>query len=907
MFSEYVKKPGNKYLALWQTLSGWRLFFFYTLHYTVLFFLLCPVIFGAFIDAEKTFMWNPDGITNYFPRLVYLSQTVRDGLQAFLAGEGWQIPLYDFTLGPAKLNWVAEPIQWVAIFWPRDQIDILFDALVFLRFYLVGLSFSVFGFFFKQKPIPILVGAVTYTFCGFMLYAGVRDNFSFVHAVIYLPLLIVGIEKTIKDGRSFLLIAVVFLAMTSSLYMACMLAILAVLYVLVRIPEFYRPDRPQEILRLVGRLAAGAGIGIALSGAMTIPSLVMMLGTGRVGRDVTSSVDFFSYGKAYYEQFLSDFIVIPDQFLADTYLGFSVLALPAIILLFVNRKRNERSLRILFLLLTSLMLLPAAAYVFSAFNAIKNRWCFAYALCVSAVLMFKLPDLIKLDRHEKPLVGMGTLSYAVICFFVIDHQYYNEGSIALLVVAMIVLFLLQMPKKEKKQLQLLLCLVITCFSVCHSASLLYDADQGNYVAEFISKGVPYDYYTKSPYASFAQSKSVEQDNAFYRVASNSIGKAMNLSFYSGINGLSCYSSFTYTSYAEWIRELELARVESAHRYFGLRSRSPMLTLAATKYYVLRKTGAEVVPYGFQEIERVENNGKTDAILINEYALPVGYTYKTYLTQEEYTTLSALEKQEAQLQAVVLSDAPDSVDITEASVTTTAQQIPIINVSTKGLDWKNGTLKIKEEKATITLEFEGLPNTETYLRVVGLDLTNGGSTRRWSISASTGTTATDARFSAEGYLYDHGMKTQLLDLGYTEEGYTKCTITFPKKHTVKLENLEIWCQAMDHYGEQVNDLREEVLENVETNWRGLTGAISVSRDKMLCIAIPYDKGWTAYVDGEKVKLYQANTAFMAVELSAGDHEIELKYWTPGLTVGIVLSAFGVIGLGSVIICWKRKKS
>ena len=81
--------------------------------------------------------------------------------------------------------------------------------------------------------------------------------------------------------------------------------------------------------------------------------------------------------------------------------------------------------------------------------------------------------------------------------------------------------------------------------------------------------------------------------------------------------------------------------------------------------------------------------------------------------------------------------------------------------------------------------------------------------------------------------------------------------------------------------------------------GVTGTVSVSKDKFLCLSIPYMDGWKAYVDGEEVKLYQANTAFMGVELPAGDHEIELKYWIPGLTIGIFMSGVGVICFIAII--------
>ena len=49
------------------------------------------------------------------------------------------------------------------------------------------------------------------------------------------------------------------------------------------------------------------------------------------------------------------------------------------------------------------------------------------------------------------------------------------------------------------------------------------------------------------------------------------------------------------------------------------------------------------------------------------------------------------------------------------------------------------------------------------------------------------------------------------------------------------------------------------------------------------------------------MVQANIGFMGVELPAGDHDIELKYWPPGLTAGIVLSCIGIAGVVAVIFC------
>lgn len=899
----------NRYRALWIDLTGWRRFLLYILHYTLLFIVLSHFLFSDFKEANKTFIWTSDGMPVYFTRLVYLSQTVHHGIQSMLNGEGWTIPLYDFRIGPVKPGLSIEPIQWLAVLWPWDRIDVLYDLLVIVRYYLVGFSFSLFGFYFKQKPLPILVGAVSYTFCGFSLYAGVRHP-MFMAPMIFLPLLVIGAEKILRKERPYLFITIVFLLLISDLYFSCMLAILIVIYVLIRFPAVYQENRPREFWGMVGRMAAGGGTGIALSGLVMLPTLIQMLDTGRVGRDITVYTNLLRYADSYYQKFLADFLIVPGSVSAWTYLGFSVLTVPAVLMLFFRRDRKKRSLQIMFLVLTGMLLVPGVAYVMSGFNTLSNRWCLSYAFCAAAILMFEIPNFFTADKRILSLVGIGTAIYFVICYFVIDHAYYVEGSFALLACCIFVFAVFRSSGQTAQRYKtgaLSFCLLFTCVSVEYSAFLLYDADRGNYISEFTAKGDPYQDYENSQYGSFSKSSAIKNDSTFYRVAGSNISRqSINASFCNGINGLTFYSSCYFQPYVGWIREAELAQQAGNITSHGIQARSPMLTLANVKYYVLKKAGNQIVPYGFQEIERIQNNGRTDLILENQFALPVGYTYDAYLPYEEYEQLSSLGRQEAQLQAVVLKESPNSADIREAVITPEARQIPAVVAESKGLSWKNGVLKVTQEKATITLTFEGLPETETYLRVVDLDLTSGASTRRWSLTAATETTSTRAYFTAYAYTYAHGMTTQLLDLGYTEDGYTTCTITFPSKGTFKLADLEIWCQPMDNYGAQVDALREEVLENVETNWRGLSGTISVSKDKMLCVAVPYDEGWTAYVDGKETKLYQANTAFMAVELPAGDHVVELKYWIPGLSAGMVLSALGAAGLAAIIFYRHKAK-
>lgn len=898
-----VHKAWDSYLSLWKNLEGRRLFIFYSLHYIFLFILLSQLVFRAFYVDDRTFIYNSDGMRSYLPRLIYLSKTIRNGIQSLLNGEGWSFPLWDFHSVPIRTDLAIEPLQLLAVLCPWDQCDVLYDALTLTRFCMVGLSFSIFGFYFKQKPIPVLIGAISYTFCGYILFAGSYHP-HFCAPLIYLPFLIIGVEKVFRKENLLFLTIIVFLCVTTSVFFSCILAVLIVIYVLVRFftdPEY----KAIGFGRIMGRFILSGGIGLALSGVILLPSLINNLNTGRIGNDIASYTNFLHYNLDYYKELVQSFTVLPNHIGSVwTFLGFSVLTLPAVVLLFVRPKKENLSLRVLFLILTGMLLFPAVAYALSGFNAISNRWCFAYALCSIAILMFELPAFFEVGQKKLSFLGIWLVSIFLFCY--LNRKQYQKEPFVLLCVSLILLGLCWVMWKGNKERIFIVALGITCVSVCVSSYLLYDTSAGNVASEFIKKGNAYPYYEQSQYGSFSKSDPWKEDNDFYRVVGDNLSdSSSNMAFYYDINGLSFHSSYDYNSY----RSIDID-LETSHRVYNLLSygyidRANLLSLLNVKYYIQRETKKSIQPYGFEEVDRVKNDKSIDVVLENKYVLPIGYTYSNYLLQTDYNSLVAPEKQECLLKSVILDN--DSALISKAEdVKITTKKIPITTVEEKDLVWENGVLSVQKENATITLTYEGVPNSETYLRVKNLNLNNGASGRRWDLKVETDRTLNRAKFTADGSLYSNHMKTQIISLGYSDEKKTTCTLTFPQKGTFILDDLEIWCQPMDNYAEQIRALRAEPLENVETNWRGLTGTISVSKDKFLCFSIPYDKGWTAYVDGEKANLVQANIGFMGVELEAGDHEIELKYWPPGLTAGIVLSCVGLVGAICLFVYMRKSK-
>lgn len=103
--------------------------------------------------------------------------------------------------------------------------------------------------------------------------------------------------------------------------------------------------------------------------------------------------------------------------------------------------------------------------------------------------------------------------------------------------------------------------------------------------------------------------------------------------------------------------------------------------------------------------------------------------------------------------------------------------------------------------------------------------------------------------------------------------------------------------MDAFNRAVAVMQAAELK-VESYSRGrMTGTIKAREGDALFTTIPYDKGWSVYVDGKKAETEPVLEALLAVPLSGGEHRIEMIYRPAGLRIGIAVSA--LTGLACVV--------
>ena len=84
------------------------------------------------------------------------------------------------------------------------------------------------------------------------------------------------------------------------------------------------------------------------------------------------------------------------------------------------------------------------------------------------------------------------------------------------------------------------------------------------------------------------------------------------------------------------------------------------------------------------------------------------------------------------------------------------------------------------------------------------------------------------------------------------------------------------------------MNQSYLKHIKWKNNSLSGTIETDKEKLMCLTIPYAKGWKAYVDGKAVKIYKTNIMFSGILIPEGKHDITLTYFTPGLKTGIIVS-------------------
>ena len=238
--------------------------------------------------------------------------------------------------------------------------------------------------------------------------------------------------------------------------------------------------------------------------------------------------------------------------------------------------------------------------------------------------------------------------------------------------------------------------------------------------------------------------------------------------------------------------------------------------------------------------------------------------------------------------------------------TSEENVKSDSIQNTNLSIKEASYEITEDNGdTMTLSFSLPQNTEAYLFFDNLYFQKESPSSKVSkISVNCQGVTNHFSILSAGHKH-YTEKTQYLcNLGYSGTERTTLTIHFNQRNQFSYDDIKILYYDYNSYLSAVSVLKEDTLQNVNFTGNTLTGTIDLNEDKILCLSIPYAKGWSAYVDGEKTDIQKGNYMFSCIFLPSGSHSIELRYHTPYLALGALITLASIAGV--ILILLKQKK-
>ncbi|MDO5538525.1 MAG: YfhO family protein [Eubacteriales bacterium] len=856
--------------------------------YSLVYVLLCLLIFSANILRGKLLVWQTDAVPQYIPYLQYLGDYIRDFLSNLFHGNA--IPkLYDFHIGMGsdiRTVFRTHPLELLSVLVPGKYTEVLYNFLMFFRFYLAGLTFTAYCRYRNKSRRNAFIASFIYIFSGFTLRFGTRHPI-FSIPLILLPVLLIALDKLIQKKSCLLFSGMVCLSLFCNYYYLYMNTIAMGVYALIRFPQCHKEKRISEFFRMMGRIIFFYLLGCGMAAISFFPTVADLFSSNRVAS--SSSRTFDLSGMLFYNinRIFNVFITSVSCLKTagyTTYLGYAATALPALAALFAKRKKEYTGLKIALVIEFIALLSPLSGFIMSGFSALNNRWTYIIAFTVAFAVACVLDDFINLTRTQCGSIIAVTILYGAA--FLYSCPKTREIKLTFLFLCITTISLLWAAKSEKIERRK----IYTVFSFFTALSLvmhglyLYGNFTNPYSSEFSDNGYATENIYASPFTRFSDSDQEE----FCRIDSNQIRSTTeNLPISLRYNGVSLYNSVISSPVITYHCDLSNIGISAVHRIWSLDGRTGMEALACVKYFMVEAENESYVPYGFSKDESLSDDQYQ--VYKNDHLLPIGYTYDSYIDASEYESMTALERQQCMLEGVVLENYSDDMNLTRLSsddnfgvLTVTPESITL----DEGVTCSDNICRVKNINTGIAISYEKKAGYEAYLHL-------GDFTREIylnSIKIYNSSVTKSLILRGLNQDYSLGRSDYVVNLGYSATDSTDTVkIDFPKSNAdYHLGQLEICYVPVMNYEEQIDALSKQGLTNVSITDNTVSGSAVLSKDGFMAFSIPYSSGWKAYVDGQETEIYPANTMYMGIALEKGEHGIVLKYTTPGLISGTIIS-------------------
>lgn len=875
-----------------------------------------------------------------------------EALRNFVRGDADLLYSFARALGGEFLGiyayYIASPLSFLVALFPQKRMLEALLALFMLKGGLCGLTFGIYMHKNAKKPnkLAIIIFSISYALCSYAIIQ--QHNTMWIDAVMWLPLITLGIESVIKYGKFKLYVVSLAIAVFSNYYIGYMLCIYCAIYFFIYYfanAESYRNNPLREklhFLRSLGRIIGYSVLAIGIA-AVIIFAAYYSLNFGKTTfSDPFANSAWEALGLKFdlldflYKLLPGSYDTVRPQGLPFVYCGLlTVLLIPSY---FLSKKYTMREKifygLLLFILFAcfSINILDLALHGFQKPNWLNYRYSFIFSFFLCVLACRAMADFENISLRVT--MGAGGL-IALFCAIMqknADGEYIKPDGLTCLYFSILLVFaylaaLAIMKKENQKQVASfgLVCIIVLEFFL-------------NGLLGLNALGNDVGFSTYSRYNNFLNKvrpivETVqEKDESFYRMEktfyrSNNDNMALN------IRGLSGSTSTLNKETVRFLNSLGYASKAHWTKYLG---NNPVTdSLLGIKYLI-----SDQSLYGTYYETFATDKATQYTAYLNPYALSLAYGVSDDLLDFELGFVEDLEEEEDDEKKTtetedqkVASGVKNAISVIKGFINEW-MEIEENNATVYVDDYKNPFDRLNAILAAMLGEEEPIPvfvpisssvqknnvNQSTYAgneigyKPSSTDAKNAGITM----------TVDPLPESAEIFFYAPTDYPREVDLELTvgEEKAVKKG-TFNGNDTTRIISLGLhekddelslkltlkgkdyyikggadcfWYIDMAAFKDVMARLGQNQFVIEEYTEHSFDGTYTASRaDELVLTTLAYDNGWEVWVDGERVEITKALGALISFRVGgeAGEtHDIRIVYNPKTINIGLIVSIISI---------------
>ena len=842
---------------------------FFKTYWTYLFSFIIPVVIMTGVYLSQGIYWNSDNsplLGDGFHQYVIFDITLRN----ILHGNGSLF--YTFTSG-LGLNFYALSSYYLGSF--LAPLVYFFDLTnmpdavyltTLLKFGLIGLStFFSLNKLFKNIPQTLkLALSTSYALMSFTVSQ--LEIKTWLDVFILIPLIITGLHLLITEKKSSLYFTSLSILFIQNYYFGYMTALFLIFWYLCQISWDFKALKSSFLDFVVTSFLAGMASLI-----MTLPTLFDLQTHGEKLTEITKfQTESSWYLDLFAKQFIGSFDTTKYGAIPMIFVGL----LPFILtILFFTLKSIKFHVKLIYAIFFTFLI---ASFYIEALDLFwqgmhtPNMFLHRYAWIFSTLLIYTAAEVLNRLKEIKIWNFLVSLFLVVTGFlatiYLKSHYSFLTDLNILLTLEFLVVYSLLLLAVIKKFISVNLFAILISLFIMVEMSLNASSQ-----IDGISKEWGFAYRS-------AYSRDIPAMDSFSTYIGNSFTRTEKLETQTGndsmkfnYNGISQFSSVRNRSASSTLDKLGF---KSSGTNLNLRYANNSIladSLLGIQYNI---SDSPIDKYGFKDIYQKDNL----TLYENQYYLPIAFASQSVYNDVKFNE-HTLDNQASFLNQLA------NVNFDYFS--------PIPYDKTENTNDLISVTSSSNEDAEIQYQIEVPENSQVYLSFTNLHFSNDKQKKvDILVNGEKKTFTTDNVFS-------------FFNLGYIKEKKTfNINVSFPGNSQVSFESPTFYRLDTKTFTEAIQKIKEQPV-TVSTSKNKVFATYDVKQDTSIFFTIPYDKGWSAYQDGKKIEIKQAQTGFIKVDVPKGKGTITLSFIPNGFVVGAICSFTSLLLFG--IYNHKRKSS